>query len=147
MGRWLVFPGPGCAWRRIHPTAGVGYCSFSTPPAMGSKETVLVAFRRTTVWLVLRPSGKCWCRGAGTHCHLKSVEGEEAGASYQRGKWCLLWRFNPRLPLKKKTLVCEMSPSHSGLIAEEDVAVIWKMLALSHLFVRREGGWQQGKCL
>jgi len=40
-----------------------------------------------------------------------------------------------------------MSPSHSGLIAEEDVAVIWKMLALSHLFVRREGGWQQGKCL
>lgn len=33
------------------------------------------------------------------------------------------WRSNPRLPLEKM-LVCEMSPSCSGLITEEDVAVI-----------------------
>lgn len=55
-----------------------------------------------------------------------------------RKRW-LSRRSGPRLPLEKKILGCEMSPSCHGVIAEEDVAVIPRLLALSHLFVRREG--------
>lgn len=52
-------------------------------PAKGSKEIVCPGgfSQNHGVWLALRPSEKCWCRGAETHCHLKSRDGEGAGAS------------------------------------------------------------------
>ena len=36
-------------------------------------------------------------------------------------------------------LVCEMSPSCSGLITEEDVAVIWKVAGTKPLLCKEEG--------
>lgn len=116
-------------------------------PAKGSKEIVCPGgfSQNHGAWLALRPSEKCWCRGAETHCHLKGRDGEGAGASSsQCGKRWLSPRSGPSFPLEKKTLGCEMSPSCRGVIAKEDVAVIPRLLALSHLFVRREGGGNGG---
>lgn len=80
-----------------------------------------MAFHRTTVWL--RPSEKCWCRGDETPCHGGGKRLEYHPGNAESG---ILWRSNPHLPLEKM-LVCDLSPSCSGLLTEEDVAVIYKV--------------------